>query len=538
MVSPDWSTYVDLTPYDVTVSSILEESLTQAKALLPEWSPKVGEVETTLLEATAYQTANLANAANRLPGATVETLLKLFAVNRSNGVKATATVGITFSDNYGHSIPATTAFAYFGTDGSAYVYTFDADTTVASGSTTLASVAVTAQSIGTGYNIPSNGSSLQSLAVLPYVKTTVLDSKPTGGLNAETDLEYFNRAVTLLKSYSSVLATEQQLASHVLATYVGSIFRAKAYNTRRYSDRDLVTGGGTHNGYVLLSVAGENVNGYPRAIEDATVSAANVSTISTAVASKTGTGLTVEVHNAELVGIGVTCEVFKLSTAASGTVSGAVQTVLEKYFDSDAWDWSRVVRKNEVISLLDNVTGIDYVKSVTLSLPEEAVVAASTANLSADYVNGTVGVGATLTNNSTQAAFATDGQTPSSGDRVLIKDQTAALQNGVYEVTTVGDGSSNWVLTRSTDADTTNEMIVDKFVWVTAGTTNGSKGFSCSAAGTIGTDSISFVQTSTAVRAEVLASNVTDGTGGLTGDIRMNRLGMLTYPSTLTITVS
>jgi hypothetical protein len=81
-------------------------------------------------------------------------------------------------------------------------------------------------------------------------------------------------------------------------------------------------------------------------------------------------------------------------------------------------------------------------------------------------------------------------------------------------------------------------MIVDRFVWVTAGSTNGSKGFSCSAAGTIGTDSITFIQTSTAVRAEVLASNVTDGTGGLIGDIRMNRLGMLTYPSTLTITVS
>ena len=538
MVSPDWSTYVDLTPYDATVSSILEESLTQAKALLPEWSPKVGEIETTLLEATAYQTANLANAANRLPGATVETLLKLFAVNRSNGVKATATLAITFSDNYGHSIPASTPFAHFASDGSAYVYMLDADTTVASGSTTLAAVAVTAQAVGTGYNIPSNGSSLQSLAVLPYVKTVLLDSKPTGGLNAETDAEYFTRATTLLKSYSSVLATEEQLASHVLATYVGSVFRAKAYNTRRFADRDMVAGGGTHTGYVMLSVAGENVNGYARSVEDATVTAADISTISTAVAGKTTAGLIVEIHNAELVGIGVTCEVYKLATAASGTVSGAVQTALEGYFDSDSWDWGRIVRKNEVISLLDNVTGINYVKSVTLSLPEEDVVGATTANLSAAYDNGTLGVGATLTNNSTQAAFGVDGLTPSSGSRILVKDQTAALQNGIYEVTAVGDGSSNWVLTRVLDADTTNEIVIDKFVWVAGGSANGNKGYSCGAAGTIGTDSITFVQTSTAVRAEVLASDVADGTGGLTGDIRMNRLGMLTYPSTLTITVS
>ena len=81
-------------------------------------------------------------------------------------------------------------------------------------------------------------------------------------------------------------------------------------------------------------------------------------------------------------------------------------------------------------------------------------------------------------------------------------------------------------------------MVVNKFVWVTAGTTNGSKGFACSAAGTIGTDTVSFTQTTTATRAEVLSGNSTLGDGGLTGDIRLAHLGMLTYPSTLTITVS
>ncbi|HIG28271.1 MAG TPA: hypothetical protein EYQ50_10895 [Verrucomicrobiales bacterium] len=216
-----------------------------------------------------------------------------------------------------------------------------------------------------------------------------------------------------------------------------------------------------------------------------------------------------------------------------------MQTVLETYLDADAWDWERVVRVNEVISLLDNVTGVDYVKTVALSLPEETVVMASTANLSADYDNGTLGVGATLTNNSTQAAFDLDGISGSVGHRLLIKDQTTAAQNGIYAVTVQGDASTNWILTRETDADTVNEIVVDKFVWVLpGGSTNGSKGFSCSASGVIGTDSISFVQTSTAVRSEVMASDATDGTGALTGDIRMNHLGMLTYPSTLTITVS
>ena len=541
MATPDWTPYVDLTPFDNTVTGILEESLTQARALLPAWTPRVGEIETTLLEATAYQTANLSNAANRLPGSTVETLLKLFSVTRSNGVKATATIDVTFTDTQGYTIPISTPMAFFGSDGSVFVYLLDAEATVASGSSTLTSLAVTAQAVGTGYNTPSNGSVLQVLATLPYVTAVTFASKPLGGLDAETDTEFFTRAINTLTGYSSTLATETQLSSHVLATYVGTVFRAKAYNMRRYADRNVQTSGnaaaGTHSGYVLLSVAGENTNTYGESITDANVTAADIATINADVLSRTQTGLTVEVHNAELVGVGVTCEVFKLASAASGTVSGAVQAALEGYLDSDSWDWSRVVRVNEVISLLDNVTGVDYVKSVVLSLPEESVAAATTANLAATYSNGTAGVGATLTNSGSQAAFTIDGQTPSVDSRILVKDQTNTFENGVYTLGTVGDGSTNWVLSRATDADTTNEMAVNKFVFVSAGSANGNKGFACSATGVIGTGAITFTQISTAVRAEVRASDDTVS-GALTGDILMNHLGVLTYPSTLTITVS
>ena len=74
-------------------------------------------------------------------------------------------------------------------------------------------------------------------------------------------------------------------------------------------------------------------------------------------------------------------------------------------------------------------------------------------NLSATYNNGTSGVGATLTNNSTQAALTIDGVALSLNDRVLIYEQTDATQNGIYTVTNVGSASTNWVLTRATDAD-------------------------------------------------------------------------------------
>ena len=74
-------------------------------------------------------------------------------------------------------------------------------------------------------------------------------------------------------------------------------------------------------------------------------------------------------------------------------------------------------------------------------------------NLTVTYDNGTDGVGATLTNAGTQAALVVDGVTLNTNDRVLVYEQTDATQNGVYIVTDTGSVSTNWIMTRATDAD-------------------------------------------------------------------------------------
>ena len=64
------------------------------------------------------------------------------------------------------------------------------------------------------------------------------------------------------------------------------------------------------------------------------------------------------------------------------------------------------------------------------------------------------GVGATLTNAGANAAISIDGVALSSTNRVLVQGQTNQVENGIYTVTTVGNGSTAWVLTRATDEDT------------------------------------------------------------------------------------
>lgn len=130
----------------------------------------------------------------------------------------------------------------------------------------------------------------------------------------------------------------------------------------------------------------------------------------------------------------------------------------------------------------------------TLRLVSPCLVATTT-NLTATYANGTAGVGATLTNSGTQAALIIDGITLSVGNRVLVKDQSSGLQNGIYTVTNIGSVTTNWILTRATDYDSPTQIIKGDDVAVISGTTSStSLWMLTSSINAIGTDSFVFTK--------------------------------------------
>jgi hypothetical protein len=140
--------------------------------------------------------------------------------------------------------------------------------------------------------------------------------------------------------------------------------------------------------------------------------------------------------------------------------------------------------------------GIHYHQPVRVESPT---------NLNATYNNGTAGVGATLTNAGTQTALVLDGVTLNVNDRVLIYQQTTQTQNGIYVVTDVGSGSTNWVLTRSSDANTyvnasPTGLSEGSTVFVQEGATGAGETYTCTTQGTItfGTTAIVFAQISSA----------------------------------------
>ncbi len=118
-----------------------------------------------------------------------------------------------------------------------------------------------------------------------------------------------------------------------------------------------------------------------------------------------------------------------------------------------------------------------YVDQVAQGLDAKpSVKVASTTNIPATYSNGTAGVGATLTSTS-NGAISIDGVSPIVNDRILIKDQTTATQNGIYIVSTIGDGSTAFVLTRATPEDQPAELSGGSFVFVEQGTLGGDNGY-------------------------------------------------------------
>jgi len=160
-----------------------------------------------------------------------------------------------------------------------------------------------------------------------------------------------------------------------------------------------------------------------------------------------------------------------------------------------------------------------YVDNVTAGINfHQSVHAASVNNLATIYNNGTDGVGATLTADTNRAFSTLDGESVVVGQRVLIKNQTDAKQNGIYTLTTNGSVSVPWVLTRATDADNnpTGEMKNGDFTFVQSGTVNASIGFINNSATNpivIGTDNISYTEFN-AGKTIVAGSGLTEATPG------------------------
>jgi hypothetical protein len=249
-------------------------------------------------------------------------------------------------------------------------------------------------------------------------------------------------------------------ATNLAAGAAGSIPYQTAANTTAFvaTASGVFVGGTTPSFSTTPTLTGTNFTGIPNAALSNSAVTVGATAISLGATSLTLAGLT--------------------SVTLTQDPTLALQAATKQYVDTVA------------------STGIHYHQPVRVESPT---------NLNATYNNGTAGVGATLTNAGTQVALVIDGVTLSVADRVLIYTQTTQTQNGIYVVTSVGSGSTNWVLTRSSDANTyvnasPNGLSEGSTVFVQEGATGAGETYVCNTVGTItfGTTNITFAQISSA----------------------------------------
>ena len=145
-----------------------------------------------------------------------------------------------------------------------------------------------------------------------------------------------------------------------------------------------------------------------------------------------------------------------------------------------------------------------YVDGVAQGLDvKDSVVATTTANgtLSTAFANGQ----------------SIDGVTLQTGDRILLKNQTTASQNGIYNVNASGAPS------RATDMGTGSNA-AGAFVFVEQGTLNAENGFTCTSdtgSAVVGTNNLTFAQFSGA--GQIIAGDGLDKSGNeLSVDLKAN----------------
>jgi len=160
-----------------------------------------------------------------------------------------------------------------------------------------------------------------------------------------------------------------------------------------------------------------------------------------------------------------------------------------------------------------------YVDSVATGLDVKASVRAVTAAALPAYTR-TANV---ITADANGALAAVDGVTLIASDRLLLKNGADGSDNGIYTVTTVGDGGTAFVLTRATDADTSGEVTAGMFTFSEEGTANADTGWVLSTNNpiTLNTTALAFSQFSAA--GVITASGVLTKTGN---DITHNTSGV------------
>ena len=333
---------------------------------IPGWVPNDGNLETILIEAHALMAAEVRDIASAVPTAIFRRMGVLVGLEPQEATSASVLTTWTVVDNLGYTIPAGT-FAGIRTAGDVLVaFAVDQDYIISPGTTSRADIRVVAvEPGGDGSGLGAASAPLELITSLTYVTGVTQNSMTTGGSAAETDDEYFDRLTQRLRLLAPRPILPQDYA--ILAQDHPSVSRALGLDGYNPSD-------GTYNNerYVAVAVTdadGEPLSGPAKAEVDAMLEAEREVNFVVNVIDATYTTIDINASLKARTGYNFA----DLEARVEETLASALSPATWGYVPAQAdlgdpitWEQTSTVRINEIITLVSNVDGVDYVTALTM----------------------------------------------------------------------------------------------------------------------------------------------------------------------------
>lgn len=476
MPSPDFSQYIDLTPLNVDPASVYTGAIELARLTLPEFTLRQGTPEDAIFQAASYMTGITVGAINALPSRLLVGIASILGYSRYIGTRATVDATVTLATSEAAIIPQGTIFgwSYEDEDGEIFQYAFELtenlDISVVPSPPALPSGTANLRSITPGF-LPTMpvGTELVVITTNTSILSAVSTDSFINGEDPETESDYLNSVTTHLRSLSSNLSTASQVQSAVLTAF-REVGRCKVYDLTDPTGA-LLPADPAEPGYATVFVYGRGRQ----------MTVAERSEIQSYLENRISASILQDVLEFTICGVGVRIGASYDSAYSNSEVEDLIEAEIKRYLSPTAFPLHETqIRSTNVLARIARLPGILYISSVALQPIGEGytqkqwadVRVATTASIT---ISSGLNAGDTL-----------DGITLASGDRVLVKNQSTASQNGIYIV-----GVSP---ARATDADSTADFAENKLIYVTSGTTNGSTYWkqTTSAAITVDTTSIAF----------------------------------------------
>jgi hypothetical protein len=367
----DVSGYTDLTVYDAQPSDLVAAAISYAtlQAKFPSWNPLEGNTEVALLEQIAVVVAELVVAINRLPGATVATVLRLMNIIPGSGTPSTATMTMTFIDGAGYTVPNGSTFsltlpsgvALFNTVGNAVA------APATSPAVSTVTIPITCTVNASAPNGVVGGTALTSVQTSYSLNTSVLATTTAGGTDPESNSSWLSRGAAVLQSLSATIVTSDQFTtSAVQYLPQGSPYGSRAMTTDNWNSAT----SSSAPGYVTVSVMGSG---------GVTIPSGTKTALQADLSANAVAGLSISVVDATINTVNITYSAVADSGYTTSQVEANVVSALQGDPNQggaglipDLWSsgtnpWNSIIRYNSIISVIAQAQGVAYVSALTVA---------------------------------------------------------------------------------------------------------------------------------------------------------------------------